>query len=370
MVTLVSVEETEHRFGALPAGLEYTVVGTVEGPSGAVLATACRDGVTLTRDEDTRIDLGFSDAALLPDGRYETTLELTAIDTPATVSDVATDAGVSFVGGASAALYLDALDAELRASGEGAAADALALERASADAELAGRLATAALGPEEAVRRQLARVAERLEVVRIVGPLEVTVTDGVVAATWSSEAIELGVVGVPDGPAAIAIDPSVAMIDPAPEVMLRWSPDRDMLVVDHIEVGLPLGSLLGAALASLADGLASPGAVLLDGAGCDVLASWVTGSATVGGACDTACAEAACLRALDDVVDAMTTAAADVDTVRSGVRVIGEVQLHDDNGDLTVDRLEGLGLTGTWHGVLGLDGDPVSATVTGDRMVE
>ncbi|HBQ17532.1 MAG TPA: hypothetical protein DEF51_42520, partial [Myxococcales bacterium] len=67
-------DETQAQWSALAAGLRYTVVGRVEGPGGAELASACRDGVEIVADEDTLVDLTFSDAQLLPAGRYETEL--------------------------------------------------------------------------------------------------------------------------------------------------------------------------------------------------------------------------------------------------------------------------------------------------------
>lgn len=66
MATLDDPETTEARWGALPAGLSYTLVGRVEGPTGAALATACVDGIEVVRDDEVYAALDFSDEELIP----------------------------------------------------------------------------------------------------------------------------------------------------------------------------------------------------------------------------------------------------------------------------------------------------------------
>ncbi|HJL18941.1 MAG TPA: hypothetical protein RMH99_24985 [Sandaracinaceae bacterium LLY-WYZ-13_1] len=373
MATLDDDEVEEARWGALPAGLSYAVVGRVEGPGGAVLATACKDGVEVTRDEETRVELRFEDARLVLDGRYDLEVSLQPSASVGAATDRAADGGTGLVADAAAGLYLDALEAELRDRGEDATADLLLAERASGtpDASLAGRLEDAGEGPTLAVMRFADALAERLSVVRLGGPLNVDALDGgeTLVGNLDVESLEVGAVPTePDGTPPLALDLAALELELAPSIELAWGSGMDLVRVAPLEVSLPLGTLVAATVEAEAAAVSSPGALLLDGAGCDALAAWVEDDPTVSPVCERDCADAACVRALDDVAEAMSEAALAADEARDRVAVEGSVALSDEDGDLLVDHVEGRGLGGTWTGPLGLESDPLSADVVGERV--
>lgn len=369
MATLDDPEEVQARWGALPAGLSYTLVGRVEGPSGATLATACVDGVEVVRDDEVYATLDFRDAHLVPDGTYDVDVELSPAASIGRVMARAEDGGGSLIDGAGARLYLDALEAELTDRGDTVTADALALERVSGvpDADLATRLADAMVGPEVALLSWLARLTARLAVIRLGGPLDLYTVLGTLQGTWMVEALEVGAVGDPDAP-PVVLDPAALSVDYAPELSVRWAATADLLRIDALTMTLPLGTLVSATIDAESAGLGSTGALLLEGAGCDQLAGWVADSATVGPTCDAACAAAACVRALDEVMEATRSAALAVDDTLDEVTIEGSVAGSDADGDLTVDALEGRGLSGQWIGPLGLEADSLSANVVGTRV--
>lgn len=361
-------DETQAQWSALAAGLRYTVVGRVEGPGGAELASACRDGVEIVADEDTLVDLTFSDAQLLPAGRYDTELELRPATLAADVIEGSLDAGVAAVGGAGASLYLDALEEELSDRGETAAAAALAAERVGGtpDTSLRMRLDAAGEGPERGLRELVARLVERLDTLRWVGPLELRVTDGALLATWTPDSLEVGPVSVPDGPAPFVSEPDVWTFDPAPAITLGWD-GTDEVTLESLSMSVPVGSLVVTAIvaAGMGDGA---GAAMREGAGCGVLAGWISESPTLGPACDAVCAETACTRALDRIAEALTGALVSSDEARSEVTLEGTLRLLDQNGDLTVDAIESRDLTGRWLGASA--DDAIDASLTADRMVD
>jgi hypothetical protein len=369
MVTLDDPEIESVRWGALPAGLHYAVVGRVEGPTGATLATACKDGIEVARDVETRVELRFDDAPLDPEGRYDTTLELRPAASVGAATERALDGGVG-VATDPAALYLDALEAELRDRGEAAAADALAAERAGGvpESELALRLEDAGEGPSVALSRYVAALSARLSVVRLGGPLDVGRGESALYGSFAVERLEVGPAGGdPDAPAPLVLDPGAVALDFEPELTLGWGASADLMRVEPLELRLPLGTLVAATVEAEAAEVAAPGELLVDGAGCDALAGWVEASGTVGPVCDRACADAACRRALGTVLEAAKSTATTLDEPRDRIALEGSVVLRDDDDDLRADGFEGRGLGGVWTGPVALEGDPLSADLLGER---
>jgi len=367
VAVLDAEDETQAAWSALPAGLVYTVVGTVEGPLGAPLAAGCVDGVEIVPDEDTLVDLSFSDARLMPTGDYEAELELAATGVASGVVEESVDAGAAVVGGDGAGLYLDALEEELRDRGATAAAAMLAAERVTGtpDASLRMRLEDAGEGPVNGLDQLVVRLAERLGVLRLVGELQIRDADGALEATWSPRALEIGAMTVPDGPAPIVVDSDAWTFEPMPTLTLSWE-SGDALALESLDFALPVGSLVVTAVS--AAGMGSGGAAMIEGAGCGVLAAWVSESATLGPVCDASCAEAACTRALDRISEAFAAALVTRDGARASVSLGGVLDLGDDNGDLMVDEIESDELTGSWTGAS--TGDPVTGRLVADRMVE
>lgn len=367
-MTLEDAMVGEVSFVALPAGISYAILGRVEGADGATLATACADGIVIVAEQETRVDLAFEDAPLVIEGGYDVELAIAPSTTSTWAADLAAAAGLARVelAGSGASLYLDALDQELRDRGEVAAADALLLERTVAVGSLTTQLDAAGVGPSVAVVALAGRVNDRLTRIAIGGPLAI---DTELAVSWMPASIAAGAIGDPDSPPLI-LDPASIVAQLAPSIELAWQPETDVLDVPSLTLTLPLGTLILATLEAeaAATGASDPSALLVDGAGCDVLASWIAEDPTLAPVCDASCAEASCTRALGTVMDAIDAALLSADAARSAISLTGTVTARDINGDLTVDLLTGTGLTGEWSDALA-PGDPIGGEITGARVL-
>lgn len=368
MAALDDPSTTEARFRALPAGLTYAVFGRVEGPDGVVVARACADGVQVMRDDETAVSLSFSDAPLAPEGRYEAVLALTATSSSAWASEVATDAGGALIdtAGGGADLYLDALEAELRERGATIGADALALERATGvpAATLTAALEADGGDPRVALEAALAGLRARMTALALSGPLSIEVASGAPSASWTAAQLAVGP-SDPDSP-ALMIDPAAAGLELSPSLSLSWPMD-DALVLESLTLALPLGTLARRTLEAEVAGraLGSPGELLATRGGCDALAIWIAEDPTVGPLCTADCPRAACLRALDSVMDAALGALDLLDEARDTVLLSGTLEMVDADGDLLVDQLSARELSGAWSGPT--ESDPLAGGLTAAR---
>ncbi|MBX3275419.1 MAG: hypothetical protein KF729_34450 [Sandaracinaceae bacterium] len=352
----------EVTFQTLPAGLAYTVVGEVLGATGTRLASACKDAIEVVANETTAVTLRWEDAALAPSGEYAVELAL-ELDDLGAVTTRGLDAGLA-VAPPTAPEMLGALVAELRARGFELEADALALEVATgtAAADLASALDAAGADPAEGLRAFFAALLPLLGTVRVEGPLRLTYEAARIGGAWDARALSVGGAHDPDSPPPLPVALGDARLDPS--LRLGWQPDTDTLAVESLSLALPLSTLVGAAMeAALAERTSVPWLALREAAGCEVLARWVADDAALRPVCNAACAEAACLAALDGALEA---AAAAVRGEPSGgsLTVRGTVAAQDDDGDLVVDRLEG-DLRGQWGGGVA---SPVGVSATFDGM--
>lgn len=350
-VALEDASEAGVSFTTLPAGLTYTVVGVVEGAGGTALATACVDGLEVAPDELRPVFLRFDDADLAPQGGYSLELEVAA-DAFGAIATRGVDAGLA--GRMPRADdFLAGLVTVLRDRGDVAEADALEMEVGTLALELQPMLTAAGADPAEGLRRFFARLLGLLRQVRVSGPLMLT-WDGVrTAGTWDAADVTLGSAGDPDAPPPLPLAPMEAGIELAPILGLAWVADTDTLDVEALALTIPLSALVNAAIeAARVDPSSSPGGALRDAAGCGILASWVVDSPTYGPICDAACADAACMAALAPVLEA-AEAAVSAEPGVDAMTVRGSVSAFDDDGDLSVDRLDGT-LAGTWEGSAGV----------------
>jgi len=348
-VTLEDDAETEVVFNTLPSGLQYTVVGVVEGSTGTPLATACTDGVEVVADELTPARLSFNDAALSPAGTYEIELGLDA-DAFGDIATRGVDAGLT-TATQDADSFLDALDQSLRDRGLEANADSLAAERSSGEpaTSLAVLLASASADSEEGLRQFFARLLELFASVRIGGPLEFAFDGTDVNGSWDALSLEVGAPLAPDGPPPLTLDPSMTGLDFAPVLGLAWRADSDEMEVGSLSLAVPLGALLSAAMEVAANDVASsPGAALREASGCSALTAWVASRPALSSVCDSTCADQACLGALNGALDAAQTAIMSEPGL-DAITLRGWLVMFDDDGDLVADRLGGT-LSGTWAG--------------------
>lgn len=354
----------------LAAGLRYAVVGRVEGTGGGTLATACMDGVMIQPDMERRVDLVFEDAPLILEGDYAMELELAPSDTRAMAAALTATAAKARIelAGSGASLYLDALEDELAARGDGATADALAVERVTGmpDDSLEARLDAASVGPSNAIRLLVMRLDARFGRVAVSGPFAITASSG----TWSAAEISIGAIGDPDSP-PLALDATEIRAPITTNIALEWREAEDTVAVAPLSMSLPVGALVDATLAAEARAMALADAsdLLLEGAGCEVLAAWIAESPTLA-TCDADCAQAACARALDSLLESITAATMAADEARHMIEVSGDVSAADHDGDLLVDALLGEMLAGRWTGSLGDGGDPLTGALRATRVIE
>lgn len=364
-VTVEDMAQPEVMFRTLPAGLLYTVVGTVEGSAGTPLATACVDGVEIVVDAETRVDFSFIDAPLAPAGSYEVEVALRA-DAFAELEIAAVDAGRAYVATSmTTGGYLDALEAELRDGGHTAEADGLAMERGIVEPSLEARLMGSGADVSEAVRLFFARLLELLGTVRVRGPFDLVPEGDALGATFEPDALAVGS-EVPDGTPPLVIDPMMAGLTLSSSVTLAPAVG-DAVRVEPINVVLLVGALMsGAMWSASADPTSAPGADLRSAAGCAAFGLWIAESPTLSPVCDTACADRACMSAVAGALSAAETALTAGDTPDT-LSLSGEVALFDDDGDLRVDRMEGA-LLGAWSGAAAVVPVDAAAELSGTRL--
>lgn len=366
-VAVEDMTQAEVMFRTLPAGLIYTVVGTVEGSAGTTLATACVDGVEIVVDAETRVDLAFTDAPLAPAGSYQVELALRAAAF-AELEIAAVDAARAYVSTSmTTGAYLDALEAQLRNGGFAVEADALAMDRLGGviEASLETRLRAAGTDVSEGVRLFFARLLELLGTVRVRGPLDLYWERDSLRAAFAPDALRVGS-EVPDGTPPLAIDPMRAGLELSSSVTLAPG-DGDSLRVEPVNVVLPVGALMsGAMWSASADPTSVPGDALRGPAGCATFALWIAESPSLSPVCNTACADRACVGALAGVLAAAETVFTSRETADT-VSLSGELRLFDDNGDLLVDRMDGA-LLGAWSGSTAVVPVEATADLMGTRL--
>lgn len=366
--TLDDMALSEVAWRTLPAGLTYTVVSRLEGSTGVTLASACTDRIVIAADMETRVPLEYVDNPLVPTGRFDTEFAITA-DAFGDVSARGIAAGVAFAsGGMGASVFLDSLEQALRDGGLDSEADALAMERAigTAESDLDYALSAAGADPAEALREFFAALLGLLTEVRLAGPLRLVFNGATLEGSWTVETLEVGTPGAPDGPAPIPIDLTMSGLAPTPVLGLTFTGTEDVITVDALSLSLRMVELVGAAMdTALADATSSPGAALREVAGCSAFGTWVA-SSSVASVCDAACADTACVAALEGMLDAARTAVLAEPSLAT-MTVRGPLALHDDNGDLLADRLDGT-LTGGWLGPMGRPSISTTGTLRGDRL--
>jgi hypothetical protein len=356
----------------LTAGLRYAVYGRVEGEGGGILASACVDGLVIAADSELRVDLSFDDAPLIVEGDYELEVELAPGETrmmAAAITATAAKARVELAG-SGASFYLDALENELNERGEIAAAEALALERVTGtpDESLATRLDRVDLGPSIAITTMVARLERRLERISLLGPLAL---DAEGRGSVMAARLSIGMAGDPDS-TPLELEATELPFALMPAIGLEWREEDDVLELTAVILRLPIGALVDATLAAEARAMAlgDPSDLLVENAGCDVLAAWIGESPTLAPACDADCARAVCGRALDTIAESIRAATMAADETRHTIEIAGELLASDRDGDLYADELNGEELEGAWTGSLGDTGDALMGTLRARRVVD
>lgn len=372
-VAIEDPTDEEARFRVLPAGLRYRVTGRALGPTGIELASACIDDVGIVREEETQVSLELVDAPLVPGGRYEVVLDVATATSAGIAAELALAAATARIesSGSVAGLYLDALEAELADRGETAAAAALAAERfdGGPDSTLTASLAEAAIDLIALLDERTAVLADHLSSVGVRGPMSIAADAGELSVSWMPTRLVLG--GDPTSP-PVTIAGELIGLELVPPIAASWRPEADTIDLASLRLTLPLGSLAARVLEALAvaAGHSSLGELLAEGAGCDVLAAWAAESSIVAPVCGPECAQQACMRALDAVMEDVATGLVEADASRATIVVAGAVSAIDLDADRAVDQLGGAMLGGVWIGPLDEHGDTIVASLTAQRSAE
>lgn len=360
--------ETMTEFVALPAEQVFTVVATGKSERGTVVASGCLEGVRVAADASIRAVVALRPEPLQVGGEYGTTVSIASPGAGA-LAAAALGAALADVAGAGAdhTLLLDTLERELRDRGREDAADVLALERLTGepDAALRTALDAAGAGPVRSVASALADLVPGLDALLVEGTLAIAAEpDGGALASFARGRVQL------EAATGETVSADLAGIEARRPATVRWALAEDALHVDSLEIALPLGTLTDRALAGLARarGAESTLALLAQEGGCAELDALVEARPEVRHACDPECVESVCHAAIDGVLSGTLVAAPALDETQSTVALAGVLACDDGDGDLVVDAMRAIALSGAWTSADGTSSAPIAADLEGARL--
>lgn len=372
----------------LPAETDYAVVAFAHGLGDTVLARGCTLAEEVEADVETTVEVVFLDQTLESTGDFELEAELSSSEPAATLAAIIEQAAVAYVEtdrnqvrnaeGADARLLLDALEDLLRteaylALGGDALADDIVAERSvpsldpALDVELQTTLdgAMSAAGARLAAARLAQDTADNLSTVTLLAKLTIDSDDEAAPLSWMPLSVDAGVLqSGEDGP----------VIDLSPQGLAEVSATLlaadDSIDVQQARFELPWGTLASEVLvATNAYQVAADPSTARARFGCDVFADWVANTPLIAGGCDDTCAREACGVALGDTVDAAAAALIAVDEARPTVTMWGRLSLHDDTGDLAVERMDVEQLRGEWDDAPGPEPERLEGTASGQVLL-
>lgn len=348
--------------GALPTSLAYAVLVRASGDL-AVEADGCVEGVMLTPDTSTRVDVTLAEVPLGLEGGYDVDLTLSASGAiEARMQEWAsTLRGVVGDRGGDATILLDSIEAELVRAGHATdAADLHTLRVAgSLDAALATQLAADGAAPTEEMASLVDEAGTALDAPTVRLSLQVgTMRNG--SMTTVSVATSDGRGGV------VSLVPLAAMPRP---IMPALHLDASFTFAGPVDTR---PGALGLAWIDAVAAARTHGTGLTDviGAACDSLETFAAGDgATALVACDGACRASACTAALAELSAMLVATSVTVDQDIDHLALAATVTARDADGDALVDHLEGTlrGQLVKADGSLLGSVDAVSGTLTGSR---
>jgi hypothetical protein len=224
------------------------------------------------------------------------------------------------------------------------------------------RLDEAVSGPGLAVEDLAAMLEPRLGEVTIASEVVLSSDAGAFDATWTT----LGITADSPDPDffSLPIDLRAVGVEPAGSIVLAPGGAEESLTVERLTVLLPLGSLGRAAIFALADERmrGSPGALLLDRAGCHVLADVIAEETMIEASCDRTCVVEVCTSAMDALTGSIVAALGTLDLEWSTITLMGDLAAVDESSDLLPDVLIGPALTGRWGDPTGTMGEAITGS--------
>jgi hypothetical protein len=376
--------QVEVQFLALPAGIEYAVLGYARGEDGTVVAQGCVDDVLVRADMTTQVSIEFRDEPISVGGDLVLHADLITDEAARTLLTTARSAALAAVvndvnglpdrEAAEARFLLDSLDGVLRSEdyaqrpamrvlAEDLAEARLANGATGPDARLQAQLVESAVGPLAAIAELDAHALTLLGRMGLDAALSVDARDE--GLELQLRTTRLSATGVEKGEPPVVLDLPVDDEPLAASAVLAV--DADELTLEPSELNVAFGALALQVLRRVVSTeVLGHGAELRATLGCDSLREWLTAEPGAS-ACDDGCLQATCERAVARLLGSAETALLGLDEVRPTITLSGPFELGDDDGDLRAERMSSDALVGSWNAPT--SEQPIGDALTGSATV-
>ena len=332
------------------------------------MAQGCLEDVRVRADSATNVVIQYRDQPISVGGQLafhaDLRSESVATTVLATALNASTAAVVNDASGrpapeqAEARFLLDSLDAVLRSDdyrdrpGMRTLANDVAEARAAQDAGrpdatvaalLAARRGEGALYALEALADYAAALLKRVGL-----DAQLTIKAGGDPLALGVRTTRLSALGVRRGEPPVVLDLPLDSEPMAATAVL--AADVDQLLLEPSQVSVAFGALgLQVLRRVTSSDVVGKGVELRGLLGCSALDEWLASEPVPGAsACDQACVEATCERAMARLLGAAETALLGLDTLRPTVTLSGPFELEDDDGDLRAEQMSSEALIGYW----------------------
>jgi hypothetical protein len=353
----------------LPAGVDFAVMAVAEGQSGTTLAYGCTDGVRVSPDAETRVQVDFADEPFKPAGQFNVKAELDAqapartlagaLEAAAT-ADVERDAdGQRNAEDAEARFLLDVFLETLNDAPYAEQADAMELRatlemrRAEMTAEtpestLQDWLDRYATGPLVATERIADAAEDSLAAMQLFAAITLDASQANQPVVWQARRIQARPTVTGGSPPSIDLARRRVAADTDAEFIV----DDDLLSLSSVSFRAELGALGVEVLRRVTSSISEGDDEHPDPFGCTALGTWLTGPASLEtrltDACDADCLRASCDRAVARITEAAEAALLELDDERPTLVLHADLALHDDDGDLIADSMVSDEMSGEW----------------------
>jgi hypothetical protein len=341
-------DDDEVAFVGLPADLDYAVVGRLEGSAG-LLAWGCVDGVEVSPERPTRVEVEVLDLPAVIDGEYDVTLGL---DVPASAEATGEELrafGAAFLAPDATTTLLDAMERQLSTTGDVDGLDALVVAReGDLDARYADALEAAEVGPAAALDAVAGLVSDRLARLELGG-------------RWTNV----------EGEASVRLTQLRAGTDDVTEASLgaafalTGTGTIEDGTITGLRIAMPLDRIVAHVLTSEASelGLTRREELVVSFAGCDALPA-LPGVDV----CDDACRELACREVTTVLWAGLDLQLSAITPSRTTLAIEGSLELVESMGGTAIEAFSGT-LSGSWGSSVAISPEPVEVRVDATRVI-
>lgn len=375
----------------LPAGVDYAVVAIAEGQSGTALAQGCTDGVRVSADAETTVEVAFVDEPFKPAGQFNVKAALST-EAPARTLALALQAaasahveldsdGESDEEDAEARFLLDCLEETLNLAPYAEEADAMALATAldmrrtemmapTPESSLQDWLDLNETGPLVAIERIAVETEDRLATMQLFAAITLDDSEPEQPVVWQARRIQARPIVTGGSPPSI----DLARLRVAADTDAEFVVDEDLLALSSVSFRAEFGALGAEVMRRVTSLIAEGDEEQEDPFGCMALGAWLTGPAGVGlpmaTACDADCVRATCDRSIARITDAAEAALLELDDERPALVLHADLALHDDDGDLIADSMDTDEMYGEWLHSPGSKDDHVSGSALATAITD